>query len=105
MSESFNKLTPAEAERLAILAEECAETIQIVGKILRHGYHSWSPFVGPPDNRALLEIELGHIDYAKALLSARGDIDQQKVEASSVEKCGRIENYLHHQQQPYQSAQ
>ncbi len=31
----FNELTPAEAERLAYLAEECGEAIQIIGKILR----------------------------------------------------------------------
>ena len=35
---NFNQLTPAETERLAILAEECGEVIQAVGKILRHGY-------------------------------------------------------------------
>ena len=36
----FNKLTEAEQERLVILAEECSEVIQIVCKILRHGYDS-----------------------------------------------------------------
>lgn len=36
----FNALTPAQAERLAMLAEECAEVIHVVGKILRHGYTS-----------------------------------------------------------------
>ena len=43
MTEHFNKLTPAEDERLAMLAEECAEVIQIVSKIQRHGYDSWHP--------------------------------------------------------------
>lgn len=42
-TEHFNKLTPAEAERLTILAEECGEVIQCVGKILRHGYESVHP--------------------------------------------------------------
>ena len=37
MDDHFNNLTPGEAERLAILAEECGEVIQIIGKILRHG--------------------------------------------------------------------
>lgn len=32
MTESFNKLTPAEAERLALLSEECAEVIMAIGK-------------------------------------------------------------------------
>ncbi len=43
MQDHFNRLTPAEAERLAMLAEEAAEVIQIVGKILRHGYASYHP--------------------------------------------------------------
>ena len=37
MTEHFNGLTPAEDERLAMLAEECAEVIKIVSKIQRHG--------------------------------------------------------------------
>lgn len=36
---AFNGLSPAEVERLALLAEECGEVIQTVGKILRHGYY------------------------------------------------------------------
>lgn len=43
MPEHFNGLTPAEAERLAMLSEECGEVIQIIGKILRHGYDSYHP--------------------------------------------------------------
>jgi hypothetical protein len=38
---SFNQLTDAEAERLALLAEECGEVVQVIGKILRHGYESY----------------------------------------------------------------
>ena len=34
----FNELSPAEVERLAILAEEMGEAIQVIGKVLRHGY-------------------------------------------------------------------
>lgn len=54
----FNKLTPAETERLAILAEECGETIQVIGKILRHGYESFHPKDYATTNRTLLENEL-----------------------------------------------
>ena len=39
-TEHFNKLTEAEQERLVILAEECAEVIQVVAKIQRHGFNS-----------------------------------------------------------------
>ncbi|MGR3524882.1 MAG: hypothetical protein ACU0CT_02645 [Paracoccaceae bacterium] len=53
----FNNLTPAEAERLAMLAEECAEVIQVVGKILRHGYDSYHPANPAVSNRDLLAKE------------------------------------------------
>lgn len=36
-------LTPAQAERLYLLIEECAEVQQAVTKILRHGYESQHP--------------------------------------------------------------
>lgn len=42
-TQMFNELTPAEVERLAMLAEECSEVIKCVGKILRHGYASFNP--------------------------------------------------------------
>lgn len=38
-----NNLSDAELERLAYLAEECGEVQQIIGKIIRHGYESYSP--------------------------------------------------------------
>ena len=58
MSEAFNQLTPAQAERLAMLAEECAEVIQIIGKILRHGYDSHHPDRPAITNRMMLCEEL-----------------------------------------------
>lgn len=62
MSEHFNKLTPAQAERLAMLAEECAEVIQCVTKILRHGYGSYHPDDAErTTNRQSLERELADL--------------------------------------------
>ena len=45
-----NGLGAAELERLAFLAEECAEAIQVVAKIVRHGWESRDPTRagGPP---------------------------------------------------------
>lgn len=37
---NFNGLTPGQTERLVILSEELAESIQAVAKIMRHGYQS-----------------------------------------------------------------
>lgn len=59
----FNKLTPAEDERLAILIEECAEVIQAATKIQRHGYESTDPDSGET-NRAALERERGDLQGA-----------------------------------------
>ena len=63
----FNGLSPAEAERLAMLAEECGEVIHIVGKILRHGYDSYHPADPTVTNRDLLGRELTD------LLAGNGD--------------------------------
>jgi NTP pyrophosphatase (non-canonical NTP hydrolase) len=51
------RLMNGELERLAMLAEECGETIQVIGKIIRHGYHSVHPN-GGMNNRQLLRKEL-----------------------------------------------
>lgn len=77
----FNELTPAQAERLAILMEECGEVVQIIGKILRHGYDSCSPFgANPETNRQALVRELFDIKAAALLI----DIDLPEL-AQGVE--------------------
>lgn len=96
----FNKLSEAEAERLAVLAEECAEVAQAAMKILRHGYESVDPTIPPQNqetNRTALERELADVFHHVNHMSARGDIlitqIQQRV---SVGKPGRA-RYMHHQ--------
>lgn len=95
----FNQLTPAEAERLALLAEECAEVIQIVGKILRHGYESCNPDAShTTTNRELLETELGHVDFAQKLLAIAGDVRGIAISSAYLHKQEKVGRYLHHQQ-------
>lgn len=73
--ENFNKLIPAQTERLAYLAEECGEVIQIVGKILRHGYDSYNPYdPNKESNKTLLETELNDILKAISRLKDNNDI-------------------------------
>ena len=76
----FNDLTPDEAERLAFLAEECSEVIQMVSKILRHGWDSVNP-LKPEEgsNRARLERELGDLAVAITLMSENRDISQDLI--------------------------
>jgi len=89
-------LSPAETERLALLMEECAEVQQIIGKILRHGYASKHPN-GGPTNRALLEKELGHVDFALSLMLCNDDVLCSALSASAEDKRMSVARYLHYQ--------
>jgi NTP pyrophosphatase (non-canonical NTP hydrolase) len=95
----FNELTPAEAERLACLLEECAEVQQIVGKILRHGYESYNPNDAKKlTNRWLLEMELGDLLAVVSMMSLDNeDISETELEHHKQDKLKRIQKYLHHQ--------
>jgi hypothetical protein len=97
----FNKLSPAQHERLAILSEELGEAQQAIGKILRHGYESYDPTLTvpegycPPSNRDNLQKELGDVVFAINLLG--NDIHQASIGARVLEKAEKIKPYLHHQ--------
>ena len=92
----FNQLSPAEAERLALLAEEIGECTQAIGKILRHGYESRHPN-GGPTNREALEKEVADVLLATKLLLTAGDIDHVRVVTHECMKAESVRQYLHHQ--------
>jgi NTP pyrophosphatase (non-canonical NTP hydrolase) len=92
----FNSLTPAEAERLALIAEEAAEVIHAITKIQRHGFESCHP-TGGPDNRHMLEIELGDLHTAVRMAVDAGDLDALKIDAAAKLKAKNVGRYLHHQ--------
>lgn len=93
----FNNLSPAEAERLAMLSEEAAEIVQIVGKILRHGYESHHPSNPAVKNRELLDDELGDLmTVAKRMIGA-GDIEGDFDLADHNAAWKRKLRYTHHQ--------
>jgi len=97
-TEHFNQLTPAETERLAILSEECGESVQIIGKILRHGFDSRNP--NDPNgkgNRELLEHELAHIQHMIDRMIRAGDLTLPGIYRAQVQKEESIQKYLHHQ--------
>lgn len=95
---NFNKLTPAETERLAILMEECAEVQQVIGKILRHGYDSVKPSTDET-NQQVLERELGDLLVAYGLIADSGDIDVESVQNQIYIKTKqhKEKKYTHHQ--------
>lgn len=95
-----NELTDAQAERLALLIEECGEVIQACAKILRHGYESYNPLEPvktSASNREMLATEIGHIQHAVARMVKAGDIRAWQIEESEQSKSERIGRWLHHQ--------
>lgn len=66
-----NGLTDAQVEALSILAEECGETVQRIGKVLRHGLTSPRPSTGEL-NAELLQDEIGDIC---AILDVLADLE------------------------------
>lgn len=95
MSEHFNKLSPAEAEALALVAEECAEVVQIIGKILRHGLYSRHPN-GGPSNRQRLESEVGDLHAALHIAECAGLMDTANIHVARDGKLQTVTRYLHH---------
>lgn len=93
----FNGLDPQVAELLAILAEECGEVVQRVGKILRHGLRNVSPYSGVA-NKTSLEDELTDILAVTDLLSRLDVIDWQRINDSLAGKFERLARpgMLHH---------
>ena len=86
----------AELERLAVLAEECGEVVQVIGKIIRHGYDSKHPDnMNGPDNRRLLEKEIGDVKAILRLMLDAGDVSMLPIKASRDEKYARLATYMH----------
>lgn len=98
MTEHFNGLSPAEAERIAMLMEEAGEVVQACGKILRHGLESRHPD-GGPTNREALETELADLFFVRLVMEAARDVSAEsvnkKVRLLAVSK--KKERFTHHQ--------
>jgi hypothetical protein len=90
-------LSPAQLERLAILAEECSEVQQIAMKIIRHGYNNYHPNSTGLDNRDLLEKELGDLRNALRMMIAAKDVEEIFIDQSARKKRETIQQYLRYQ--------
>ena len=90
---NFNKLTNAELERLALLAEEAAEVVHMVNKIIRHGYAANNPKTNGPINRDLLASELNDLLWVMNLMTKCGDIKPEQLMVANKEYK---QQYLHY---------
>lgn len=96
-------LSLATCERLYLLLEELGEAQQAIGKILRHGYESSSPFdPNGATNRVLLEQELGDVLHAIDRMDFAGDIRFGHVTEYADRKARLVEKYLHYQSAAYE---
>lgn len=94
---AFNKLTHAQAERLALLIQESGEVIQAATKILIHGYDSSNPFDSDHiTNREQLQEEIGHFVNAMSMLGVSKDIDLDECEKHTERKRISVSKWLHH---------
>ncbi len=97
---TFNKLSPAQVERLYYLSEELAESIQAIQKVLRHGYESKNPKLkNGPTNRMHLEEELGQTGLAIHLLCQAGDLNPYDMSVYAKNKGEDLHLWMHHQPQ------
>lgn len=91
----FNRLPPDQAEALALLAEECAEVIQAITKIQRHGLWSEHPDSGEP-NQYTLKREIGDLMAALRICEVQRLIEWGSVIGARDQKLMRVTRYLHH---------
>jgi len=96
MSEFFNKLTPAELERLALLGEELGEVQQAIGKIIRHGYDEHAPGIFNTNNRLDLTRELGDLMAAIEIMIDIGDIKNSELSLYTDAKLRKVFKFMHH---------
>lgn len=82
-------------ELLAILAEECGEVIQAVGKCLRHGVQG--RYKDGTINIEQVEIELGDVLASISILKDYGVLDEHVIDVATVKKLVKYDNkdYLH----------
>ena len=85
----MNYPSPAELERLALIAEECSEVIQSITKIIRFGKKN-----GQYDNYQQLEKELGDVSAAVNLAAKNGDLVLEAIERHAEDKLKMLPRLL-----------
>jgi len=88
-----NDLLPSETERLAKLAEEAAEVVVAIMKIIRHGYESHGYH-----NRGDLHKEIGHLKAVVTMMVNAGDLDEKILEIDEKNHIVKMGDYLHYRE-------
>jgi NTP pyrophosphatase (non-canonical NTP hydrolase) len=99
MSEQFNGLSPVEHETISILAEECCEVGQVVGKIQRHGLESDALGKYPHTNRLELEKEIADVGISIEVLLKLGVVTEDGILRARLEKLAKLRKHperFHH---------
>jgi hypothetical protein len=93
-------MTEAERERLAMLAEEAGEIVQMVGKILRHGYESYHPEdPNKTTNRVHLTNELNDLNGVLFGMCKYEDLNVHDFSvATAVSAWNRKVRWSYHQE-------
>lgn len=74
----------------ALLAEECGEVAQIIGKSFRFGWQSYHPADPTTTNLDLLHEEVGDVLAAVELAKVRGLLDGAKLEQRRNDKFAKL---------------
>ena len=79
---------------LMMLAEECAEVIQLVSKIYRFGLESYHP--SDPEkvsNLILLQNELGDVNAIVHLLNESGVVNNGYIDLNRIAKLRKLSEF------------
>ncbi len=86
-------IDPRVQEAMDLLQEECSEIIQIISKIRRFGFDSYSPY--DPErrtNRRLFNDEVGDFEVLKKFLMDRDILDEVSIEDRVNWKTGKLKS-------------
>lgn len=92
------RLTAAEIERLAILAEQCGELQQAISKVMIHGWLVQSGDFGI-SYRVGLERRIGAVRAAVNMMLDSGDVRLAELQAWQRNKRERLAKWAKHQEQ------
>jgi len=87
-------LTDHEREVLTILAEEAAEVVQAVTKILRFGKEDDRRGDRPETNTETLGLEIGDLSCMEQMAVDLGLIDESDVDKGIERKRDRLQTYM-----------